>query len=73
MSLPARKLQAEEFMAERTVLDEKVDHIQSDVSEMKKDIRRLDDKIDAVRREILDVRVKIGNVRVDMAQRSSNG
>lgn len=60
-------------MAERTVLDEKVDHIQSDVSEMKKDIRRLDDKIDAVRREILDVRVKIGNVRVDMAQRSSNG
>ena len=70
MSFPARKLQAEEAMAERTVLEERVEHIQKDVADMKKDLRRLDDKVDAVRVEVTNVRADltaaIGAVRTDL-------
>lgn len=70
MSFPARKLQAEEVMAERTVLEERVEHIQKDVADMKKDLRRLDDKVDAVRVEVTNVRADltaaIGAVRTDL-------
>ena len=58
-------------MAERSVLDERVEHIQNDVTEMKKDIRRLDDRIDAVRVEVANVRTDltaaIGTVRTELA------
>ena len=58
-------------MAERTVLDERVEHIQNDVAEIKKDVRRLDDKIDAVRADVANVRTDltaaIGTVRAELA------
>ena len=51
MGMPARKLEFEEPTVEErsTSRDPTVAHIQSDVSEMKADIRRLDAKIDAVK------------------------
>jgi phage shock protein A len=49
MGLPARLLKVENPMEERVArLEVKVDHIQSDVSELKTDVRRLDEKIDKV-------------------------
>ena len=58
-------------MAERTVLDERVEHIQNDVTEMKKDIRRLDEKIDAVRADVANLRSEvkesIGEVKTQIA------
>jgi hypothetical protein len=46
MSFPARKIEMEHKMYERTALDEKVDHIQSDVTELKADVKRLEAKVD---------------------------
>jgi predicted nucleic acid-binding Zn-ribbon protein len=50
MGMPARKFEFEEVPVEERLarLESKVEHIQSDVSEMKVDIRRLNDKIDGV-------------------------
>ena len=49
MGMPARKLEFEEITVEDRLgkLESTVAHIQSDVTEMKGDIRRLDAKIDA--------------------------
>jgi predicted nucleic acid-binding Zn-ribbon protein len=50
MGMPALKLEFEEIAVEDRLgrLEVDVKHIQSDISEMKADIRRLDGKIDAV-------------------------
>jgi hypothetical protein len=50
MGMPALKLEFEETTVEErsTNLEPAVHHIQSDVTEMKSDIRRLDAKFDAV-------------------------
>jgi hypothetical protein len=50
MGMPARKFEFEEVPVEERLarLESSVEHIQSDVSEMKVDIRRLNDKIDGV-------------------------
>jgi septal ring factor EnvC (AmiA/AmiB activator) len=56
MSLPARKIQAEVFMAEQAVLEERIEHIQKDVAEMKQDIRRVDGKVDQVARDVANLR-----------------
>jgi chromosome segregation ATPase len=50
MGMPARKFEFEEVSVEERLgrLELNVEHIQSDVSEMKVDIRRLNDKIDGV-------------------------
>jgi septation ring formation regulator EzrA len=54
MGMPARKFEFEEVPVEERLarLESNVEHIQSDVSEMKVDIRRLNDKIDAVKDSI---------------------
>ncbi|MEP7246780.1 MAG: hypothetical protein ABI885_24300 [Gammaproteobacteria bacterium] len=48
MAMPARKIEREPQMVEQTVLEERVAHIQSDVAELKVDVRRLDAKIDSL-------------------------
>jgi uncharacterized coiled-coil protein SlyX len=50
MGMPARKFEFEEVPVEERLarLELNVEHIQSDVSEMRVDIRRLNDRIDAV-------------------------
>jgi uncharacterized coiled-coil protein SlyX len=50
MGMPARKFEFEEVPVEERLarLESNVEHIQSDVSEMKIDIRRLNDKIDGL-------------------------
>jgi chaperonin cofactor prefoldin len=50
MGMPARKFEFEEVSVEERLarLESNVEHIQSDVSEMKVDIRRLNDKIDGM-------------------------
>ena len=63
MAMPARKLEVEEFMEPRTVLEERVHHIQKDVAEMKGDIRRLDEKLDSVRTEL---KAEISAVRTEL-------
>jgi hypothetical protein len=52
MALPTRRIEAEISMDEHTArLEATVNHIQSDVTEMKGDIRRLDAKVETVRSE----------------------
>ena len=49
MTLPAKLLEWENPVEERIArLETKVDHIQSDVAELRTDARKLNDKIDAV-------------------------
>jgi chromosome segregation ATPase len=50
MGMPARKFEFEEVPVEERLarLESNVEHIQLDVSEMKVDLRRLNDKIDGV-------------------------
>jgi hypothetical protein len=50
MGMPARKFEFEEVSVEERLarLESNVEHIQSDVSEMKVDIRRLNDKFDGM-------------------------
>ena len=48
-------------MVERTALEERVEHIQNDVAEIKKDIRRLDDKIDGLGNELRNKIDDLGN------------
>jgi hypothetical protein len=51
MGMPARKLQFDEVTVEDRLgrLESTVEHIQSDVSEIKGDIRRVADKVDALK------------------------
>jgi predicted nucleic acid-binding Zn-ribbon protein len=53
MGLPARLLELENPMEERVArLEVKVDHIQSDVTDLKVTVRRLDEKIDGVEQRL---------------------
>jgi predicted nucleic acid-binding Zn-ribbon protein len=54
MGMPARKLEFEEVTVEERLarLESNGEHIQSDVSEIKGDIRRLDAKVDALKDSI---------------------
>jgi chromosome segregation ATPase len=50
MALPAAKLESENHVEARvTRLEEKVDRLQSDMTEVKADIRRVDSKADAIK------------------------
>jgi hypothetical protein len=51
-------------MAERTALEERVEHIQNDVADLKKDIRRLDEKIDRLDDKIGAVLSKVCAVEI---------
>jgi len=60
MAIPALQAEAELFMEERLArLEANVEHIQSDISEMKIDIRRLDTKIDAVKDAVNTLELKV--------------
>jgi len=60
MAVPARRFEVEAFVEERIArLEEKTDHIQSDITEMKTDIRRIDAKVDAVRDSVAVLRVEM--------------
>lgn len=67
MAAAARKIELEPRMHERTVIEEKVDHLQKDVTEIKADVRRLDGKIDAVSASLSEHRLEteksIGKLR----------
>jgi hypothetical protein len=55
MAMPALKLEAENPVEERVArLEVNVEHILLDVSDIKIDIRRLNDKIDAVDKKLSD-------------------
>jgi outer membrane murein-binding lipoprotein Lpp len=64
MGMPALQLEFEEIAVEErsTSLEPTVAHIQSDVTEMKADIRRLDGKIDAVDKSL--------SARIDAVEKS---
>jgi DNA anti-recombination protein RmuC len=78
MAQPLKKGEAEMFMDEHTArLQATVDHIQSDVTETKGDIRRLDAKLDAQRVELSqkidaprsEFNTRIDAVRTDLTER----
>jgi uncharacterized protein YoxC len=53
MARPALKFQLEDPMEERVAkLEANVEHIRSDVSDIKTDVRRLNDKIDGVKKDL---------------------
>jgi predicted nucleic acid-binding Zn-ribbon protein len=65
MARPAVKFQLEDPMAERVAkLEANVEHIRSDVSDIKTDVRRLNDKIDGVNK---DLSGKIDGVNRDLS------
>jgi len=61
----------EPIMSERTFLEERVDHIQQDLSEVKADVKRIDAKLDATNRELALTRVEteksLGAARAETA------
>jgi chromosome segregation ATPase len=68
MVVAARTFEGEISVEELTIrlLEQKVEHIQSDVSETKSDIRRLDAKIENNRDTIADVKDSVATLRVEM-------
>jgi predicted nucleic acid-binding Zn-ribbon protein len=65
MTRPALKFQLEDPMEERVAkLEANVEHIRSDVSDIKTDVRRLNDKIDGVNK---DLSGKIDGVNKDLS------
>ena len=65
MARPALKFQLEAPMEERVAkLEANVEHIRSDVSDIKTDVRRLNDKIDGVNK---DLSGKIDGVNKDLS------
>jgi len=53
---------------ERTALEERVEHIQSDVTQLKQDVRRLDDKIGGVQADVNSLRKELGDFKADVAR-----
>jgi uncharacterized protein YoxC len=65
MARPALKFQLEDPMEERVAkLEANVEHIRSDVSDIKTDVRRLNDKIDGVNK---DLSGKVDGVNKDLS------
>jgi hypothetical protein len=69
MSVAARKIEVEHKMNQRSALDEKVDHIQSDLTELKADVKRievrLDGRVDAVEEKVDAVAASLAEHRVE--------
>jgi hypothetical protein len=60
MSLAAKKSETKLPMpSERTVLEERVDHIQRDVADLKQNVRRVEEKVDNVQRELSDFKTRV--------------
>jgi hypothetical protein len=68
MALPRETFEAERFMDERTArLEATVNHIQSDITELKGDVRRLDARVEALRIELTG-KIDTFGVRFDRLQ-----
>jgi predicted nucleic acid-binding Zn-ribbon protein len=53
MSVAMKRIEAPVSMDEqKTILEERVEHIQSDIADIKQDVRRIDERLDTVRREL---------------------
>jgi peptidoglycan hydrolase CwlO-like protein len=73
MALPAAKFESEMFMDERMArLEANVEHIQSDVTEIKGDLRQLSAKVDDLKDSMASSRVEtitsIGSLRQEMRE-----
>ena len=71
MAVAATEFEVEDSVEERIVrLEEKVDRVQSDVADLKIDVRRLDAKIDGVKDSVSELRVEmrdlVGELRVEV-------
>jgi len=53
---------------ERAVLEASLEHIQSDVAELKQDVRRLDAKIDGVQADLNHLRKDVGDFKAEVAR-----
>ena len=66
----AKRIEREHPMAERTVLEERVDYIQRDVAELKVDVKRIDATLTEMKESMGELRAEmkeaIGDLRVDM-------
>jgi septal ring factor EnvC (AmiA/AmiB activator) len=58
MPAAARKFELEPQMQERTVLDEKIDHLQEDITDLKADVRRIDAKFDSLSTSLSEHRLE---------------
>ena len=58
MAATARKFEVGPQMPERTVIEEKVDRLREDVTDLKADVRRLDGKIDAISESLTEHRLE---------------
>jgi hypothetical protein len=65
MAAAARKIEMEPQMNERTVLDEKVDHIQKDVTDLKTDVRAV---IAGLAEHRLETEKSFGKLREEMRE-----
>lgn len=54
-------------MADQAVLEERIDHLQKDVSQIQQDVRRLDGRMNEMQKEIGTVRVEVADVRTMVA------
>jgi hypothetical protein len=70
MALAARRTEAEDFMQENAVLGDRIEHLQSDVVEVKGRLGKVEDKVDAVKDSVAALRtelaVAIGSVRAEI-------
>ncbi len=70
MAMPAFELESETTVEERVArLEANVEHIQSDISEMKVDLRRLNDKFDGVDQKLT---AKIDGVDQKVARKAES-
>jgi len=62
MSLAAKKSETNVPMpTEHAVLEERFDHIQSDVTDLKQNLRRVEGKVDNVQSELKDFKAQVAN------------
>ncbi len=69
MALAANAFEAEISVEDNVsfrVLEQRVEHIQSDVAEMKTDMRRLEAKVESTRDTVTDVKDSVAALRTDM-------
>lgn len=59
MATPAKNLEARGFMQTKTVLEERVDHIQRDVADMKGRIGKLEEKAEAIKDSVAALRTDL--------------
>jgi Skp family chaperone for outer membrane proteins len=64
MAVPARKIQVGFPVNERTALEEKVDHIQSDVAGLRTDVKRIEAKLDS-KTDALDAKLDSKTAALD--------